>query len=181
MALKRRTRNAQTPLVAEIVFSYNDGMAQLSDLNGASVDDTVNAIVTDFGSGVQPEGLLPGTPYSANTGGLTKYFELIRLPYGAQVIGGDVQVEDAYVGPATATLALGDAASGTRYLAATDIKAAARTALTIPNQAGAGSVAGAFTGADVRATLALGAGAATAGRVRVRVMYTLDGRATEIA
>jgi hypothetical protein len=185
MAVIRRTRGAQYPLVAEYVFNYNDGQAPLSALAGASVESNPKANVTDFGSQVQPNGLLSGVTYVASTAG-TYYFEVVTLPINSQIIGGDLQVEVAYVGPLTATLALGDSTNGTLYAAATNIKATGRTALTIPaeltNYAANSNVGtDAAAGLDVRATLVLGTGAATAGRVRVRLMYTLDGRMNEAA
>lgn len=177
MAVTRRSRGAQYPLVAEYVFNYNDGAANLSALNGASVQGNPTATVTDFGSGAQPNGMVNGVPYVASGGGTTRYFEVLSLPVNAQVIGGDVHVEAAYVGPATATVSLGNAGAGTLYAATVDAKTAARTALTIP----AGTeTTNAAAGSDIRMTLALGAGNATQGRVRVRVMYTIDGRMNEI-
>lgn len=273
MAVNRRARGAQYPLVAEYVFNYNDGQANLSSLTGASVELNPRANVTDFGSGVQPSGLLSGVNYVANTGGLTNYFEVLALPVNAQIIGGDLQVEVPYVGPATATLSLGDVNSGALYASAVNLKASAlggtgysagahsgttvtltvgsshgvvagnvinvsgvtgagaaayngtyvvdsvtattivytsaagasdaantaaagsptvtytvgRTALSIPGEAtNVGSYSSvsnigtdAAAGADIRMTLALGSGAATQGRVRIRVMYTIDGRINE--
>jgi len=181
MSVKNRTRGAQYPLVAEYVFNYNDGMAFLSALNGASVDTVPKANVTDFGSGVQPDGMLSGVTYVTGGGGKTSYFEVLGLPIGAQVIGGDIHVENAYVGPATATLSLGTSAAGTLLATTVDLKTAARTALTIPLEDSDAAPSGAFTGLDVRATLVLGAGNASAGRVRVRVMYTIDGRINEVS
>ena len=273
MPITRRTRGAQYPLVSEFVFNYNDGQAYLPSLNGASVELNAKANVTDFGSGVQPSGLLSGVTYIANTGGQTYYFEVMTLPIGAQIVGGEVQVEVPYVGPATATLSLGDVNSGALYASAVNLKASAlggtgysagahtgntvtltvgsghnvvagniisvsgvtgagaaayngnfvvdsvtattivytsvygtsdaantaaagsptvtysvgRTALAIPaqqtNYCGYSSTLqlgyDAASCADVRMTLALGAGAATQGRVRLRVMYTIDGRMNE--
>jgi hypothetical protein len=184
MAVIRRTRGAQYPLVAEYVFNYNDGQAYLSALAGASVEYNLKSNVTDFGSGVQPTGLMSGISYVANTGGQTYYFEVVTLPINSQIIGGDVQVEVAYAGPATATLSLGDSSNGTLYASAVNIKTVGRTALTIPAEltsyaANSNVGADAAAGLDVRATLALGAGAATTGRVRVRLLYTIDGRMNE--
>lgn len=276
MPIIRRTRSAQWPLVTEFVFNYNDGMAPLSSLTGPTVDFNPKATITDFGSGLQPSNMLSGVPYSAwPTGtGQTAYFEMIALPVNAQVIGGDVQVEIPFVGPATATLSLGDANSGTLYASAINLKASAlggtgysagahngatvtltvgsghgvvvgniinvsgvtgagaatyngayvvdavtattitytsfngladaantaaagapivtysvgRTALNIPaqdtNMTNFGGVqvigSDAAAGLDLRGALTLGAGAATQGRVRVRLQYTIDGRANEI-
>lgn len=273
MAVNRRTRGAQYPLVAEYLFNYNDGQAYLSSLTGPSVELNLRSNVTDFGSGVQPTGLLTNVAYVANTGGQTYYFEVLTLPVNAQIIGGDVQVEVPYVGPATATLSLGDINSGALYASAVNLKASAlggtgyasgahtgnvvtltvgashgvvagnlinvsgvtgagaaayngtylvdsvtsttitytslsgaldaantaaagsptvtyttgRTALSIPgeatNQGGYAYTTNtgydAAAGYDIRMTLALGSGAATQGRVRIRVMYTIDGRMNE--
>lgn len=181
MSVNKRTRGAQYPLVAEYVFNYNDGTAKLSALAGSSVDGNPKATVTDFGSAVQPTGLLSGVEYAAGGGGTTTYFEVMALPIGAQILGGDVQVETAYVGPATATLSLGTSAAGTLFAATVDVKTAARTALTIPLTDTDSTPTGAAAGLDVRGTLVLGAGNASAGRVRIRVMYTLDGRVNEVS
>ncbi|OOV05769.1 hypothetical protein [Rhodoferax fermentans] len=181
MAVKNRTRGAQYPLVAEYVFNFNDGQAFLSALNGASVDQNPKSNVTDFGSGVQPDGMLSGVTYVTGGGGKTSYFEVLALPINAQVIGGDVHVENAYVGPATATVQFGDAVTGSWYSAAIDAKTAARTALTLPLEDTDNSPTHAATGLDLRMALVLGAGNATAGRVRVRVMYTIDGRINEVS
>ena len=181
MAVKNRTRGAQYPLVAEYVFNYNDGQAYLSALAGASVESNPKANVTDFGSGAQPTGMLSGVTYVAGGGGTTNYFEVLTLPIGAQVIGGDVQVEVAYVGPATATVQFGDSVTGAEYSGAIDAKTAARTALTIPVELTGTAPIHAAAGLDLRMALVLGAGNASAGRVRVRVMYTIDGRINEVS
>lgn len=180
MTVKNRTRGAQYPLVAEYVFNYNDGVANMATLASASVDTVPKANVTDFGSGVQPDGIMSGVTYVTGGGGKTTYFEVVGLPIKAQVIGGDIHVETAYVGPATATLSLGTSAAGTLFAATVDLKTAARTALTVPLGDTDLTPTGAAAGLDMRATLVLGAGNATAGRVRVRVMYTLDDRINEI-
>lgn len=270
MALVKRTRTAQYPLVAEFVWNYNDGFIPLSALNGDSQNDNPRATYTDFGSKAQPSGVPNGFVYVANDNASTKYFEIASLPLGAQIVGGDVQIEEPYAGPSTATLTIGDKNSGSLYLAAaTTLKATAftnqpttltnagsdptictmgnatangvsavgqtitisgctgasaayngtftvdsytatsvvftnpklttsltlagtiaatyspvRAALLIPNQATAGLPSGAqdaAAGQDVRGTLIMSGGqAATSGRVRVRVMYTIDGRGNEV-
>lgn len=269
MSIIKRARGAQYPLVAEFVFNYNDGMAPLVALNSASNDLNPKASVTDFGSGVQPSGVMSGVTYNANPNTGANYFEIMSLPINAQIIGGDLQIEVPYVGPGTVTLALGDKASSALYLAATTLKAAAftnqpttltnagsdptvctmgnatangvsavgqtitisgctgasapyngtftvdsytatsvvftnpalitsltlagtiaalyspvRAALSIPNEATAGQASGAqdaAAGQDMRGTLTFSGGqAATQGRVRVRIMYTIDGRANEL-
>ena len=268
MAIAKRARSAQWPLVSEFVFNYNDGFPVLAALNSASQDQNTGGTVTDFGSKASPVGLLSKQTYVANTNAGANYFEMISLPVGAQIIGGDVQIEAPFVGPSTVTLAVADAQSGLLYTAANTMLATAftnqpttltnagadprictmgnatangvtavgqtivisgctgasaafngvfqvdsytttsvvftnfnlttsltlagtiaatfspvRTALNIPNESTAGNVSGASdaaTGADIRGVLTFSGGqAATQGRVRVRVMFTIDGRVCE--
>ena len=181
MAILKRSRTAQYPLVQEFVFNFDDGMANLTALNGSSVEANGRANVTDFGSGAATVGLLTGLTHVPSAFGNTYYFEIMSLPVGAQIIGGDVQVEVAYAGPTAATISLGDSSSGTLYASGVDLKTLGRTALTIPAEVtGAGAVKAA-AGLDVRMTLNYTVAQATAGRVRVRVMYTLDGRMNEVS
>jgi hypothetical protein len=269
MSIVKRARGAQYPLIAEFVFNYNDGMAPLAALNSASNDSNPKANVTDFGSQVQPTGVLSGVTYNANPNTGANYFEVMSLPVNAQIIGGDVQIEAPFVGPGTVTLALGDQYSSALYLAATTLKATAftnqpttltnagtdprvctmgnatangvtavgqtitisgctgasaayngtflvdsysatsvvftapalttsltlagtiaalfspvRAALLIPDEATANSPSGAqdaAAGQDMRGTLTFSGGqAATQGRARVRVMYTIDNRVNEL-
>lgn len=100
-------------------------------------------------------------------------FDMFRLPYGSVVLGGDIIVETAYAGTTVATLSVGDSGSATKYASAVNLMAGARTALTIP--------AATTGGLDVIGTLALTVADATAGKVRVRIEYTLEGRGTEVA
>jgi hypothetical protein len=100
-------------------------------------------------------------------------FDVINLPVNAQVIGGDVTVVTVSNDTGTATLAIGDASSATRYLAATTIKTAARTALTLTGYEHA-------TGENIRFTLANASGNATAGKVRVTVQYIVRNRMDEV-
>lgn len=174
MAIIKRNRSAQYPLIAEFVFNYTDHMAAV--IGGVSPELAVKPLLTDFGTGVAPSGLPQGQSWTTGVA-QTNIFEIMGLPVGAQIVGGDLQVEAPYVGPATATVSIGDSSSATMYLAATSVKTAGRTALTIPAETPS---TGGMIGNDVRMTLALGAGAATQGRVRVRVMYTIDGRTNEV-
>lgn len=270
MAMIKRTRGAQYPVVQEYVFNYNDGVIPLSALNAASQDQNPRPAVTDFGSKALPSGLLSGAVYTANgMSAAPTYFEMFSLPVGAQIIGGDVTIEVPYVGPSTATLAIGDPQSSALYFTAATLKATAftnqpttltnagadptictmgnatangvsavgqtitvagctgasaayngvftvdsysatsvvftnpnltasltlagtiaatfapvRAALLIPSVESAGSPSGpqdAQRGSDIRGTLTFGdTAAATAGRVRVRVMFTIDGRSHEV-
>ncbi len=165
MAKLNASRTAQYPLLAEFSFSFND-----------YVTDSVDLVKKTFGSSValaDPAGAVAGLTAPA---GLV--FDAINLPLGATIVGGDVIVETAFADAGTgATLSLGVADSTTALVDAMSLDAAAtgsRTALDLaaPLLANAGQ--------PLRLTTAdLTAGAATAGKVRVRVMYTIDGRAME--
>lgn len=270
MAQIRRARGAQYPLIQEFVWNYNDIFPSLTALNSPQAGFTGN--VTDFGAKLAvtptPAGVLSGQTFVAQTNTGANYFEMFSLPNGAQVVGGDVQIEVPYAGPSTVTLAVGDPQSTALYFAAATLLATnftnqpttltnagadptictmgnatangvsavgqtitisgctgasaayngvflvdsysatqvvftnpnlttsltltgtitaqyspVRAALLIPNEASAGSPSGAqdaSAGKDIRGTLTFSGGqAATQGRVRVRVMYTIDGRQNE--
>ena len=269
MPIIKRTRGAQYPLVQAFVFNYNDGTPYLSALNAATQDANPRAVVQDFGSKASPSGIgmLSGFTWQTSGAGPV-YFDMFSLPLGAQIVGGDVQVEAPYVGPSTVTLAIGDLQSPNRYFTAATLKATdftnqpstltnagtdptvctmgngtangitavgqtitvagctgaaaayngvflidsysatsctftnpnlttsltlagtiaaqfspVRAALLIPSEESAGSPSGAqdaARGVDMRGTLTFGnSTAATQGRVRVLVMYVLDGRVNE--
>lgn len=145
MALIQATRGAQPVMSAEFDFSFNDTM---KDVNG--VTKTFGSVYTDAG-----------------------VFDAINLPLGAVVVGGELIVETAGVGPTAYTAAIGHSGNATAFLAATDLKTAARTALT-----GLGLQAN--DGKNVRVTIASTVANASAGKFRVRVNYTIDGRVTEV-
>lgn len=142
MSEKKATRTAQYPLVAEFTFDIAAGDA-MKDVNGVSKSFAIGGV-----------------------------FDVINLPGNAVVIGGDLTVETASNDSGTATIAVGDSGSATRYLAATNFKAAARTALNLTGYRGAGE--------NIRLTIANQNGNATAGKATVRVMYTIQGRANEV-
>lgn len=102
-------------------------------------------------------------------------FDAINLPLGAVVVGGELIVETAGAGPTAYTVAVGHSASAAAFLAATDLKATAGTRVALT---GLGLQAN--DGKNVRLTIASTAANATAGKFRVRVMYTTDGRITEV-
>ena len=98
--------------------------------------------------------------------------DMIELPMGAVVVGGEVVVETADATSTTYTLSLGDAASATRYANAVSLKSAARTALTLTG----------FRATEpIRATVAVTGSAPTAGKVTVRVLFTIAGRINEVS
>ena len=150
MALLIAARTAQSPLVAEFTFNFNDTMV---DVNG--VTKTFGSTYTDNGT-----------------------FEVIPMPPGAIVTGGELIVETAGAGGGGAayTCSVGTSASATALLAATALNAAGRTALTAANL---GYNANINAGGNIRITMAATTAAVTAGKVRVRVEYTVDRRATD--
>lgn len=99
-------------------------------------------------------------------------FEPIPLPNGAVVTGGEVVVETASDDTGTSTIAVGDSAVPARYLAATNLKAAARTPLVPTGFRGAGE--------NLRITLANANGNAVNGTVTVRLEYVITGRMHEV-
>lgn len=96
-------------------------------------------------------------------------YEAFCMIPGAVVIGGEVTVETAVVGPTASAISLGDAGSATRYANAVSMLSAARTALTLTGLVSDGS--------DLRIRINNTVAAATAGLVSVRVMYVLRGKA----
>lgn len=101
-------------------------------------------------------------------------FDAIPLPIGAVVVGGALNVEVAGVGPTAYTASVGQAGTPASLLAATTLIAAAgtRTPLTGLGIAHIG-------GANVRLTIASTVANATAGRFRLRLEFTIAGRACE--
>lgn len=102
----------------------------------------------------------------------TGVFDVVALPVNSQVIGGDLTVETVSNDSGTATLSVGDSGSATRYLGATSIKSAARTALVPTGFMNS-------SGLDIRITLANATGDATTGKVRLRVSYIVKNRQNE--
>ena len=98
----------------------------------------------------------------------------IDLPGNAVLAGGDVTVLTPWNSATTATLKLGDATDDDRYTsAAIDLKTAGRTALTLTSPLVMND------GQNIRLTMAYTVANATAGKVRVRVLFTIDGRVHE--
>ena len=107
-----------------------------------------------------------------STFGQSLVLDAIPLPPNATVIGGEIIVETAYATSTAATLSVGDSVSATRYASAVDIKTAARTALTLTGFRGAGE--------NVRLAVNATVANATAGKVTVRVLYTVQNRTSEV-
>lgn len=142
MAKLKASRNVQFPLHQEFTFNIADTMK----------DST-------------------GVEFAFSVVG-SKAYDVINLPSGAVVTGGELVVETVSNDATTATVSVGDSASAARYLGATNIKAAARTALVPTGYRGLGE--------NLRITVANGTGGATTGKVTVRVQYVIPGRAHEV-
>lgn len=161
---KLASRSAQYPLYAEFAFAHNEWVV-----------DAVSMVKETFGSTVanSTDPLEPGL--TAATGVV---FDAIPLPVGAVVIGGEVIVEQAFVGiGAGATMILGVAGDTACYLASTDLDAAVvgtRIPLLLTK------VMASNGGQNIRLTTAGLTATATAGKVRIRVQYTIDGRTSEV-
>ena len=141
MAKLKATRQAQYVLAAEFTFNFDDTLVNTS---GTEVDG--------------------GKTNTAATS-----VDIIELPYGATIVGGEVVTETAF-DAATFNVTVGDSGSATRYLGATDKKGAGRTALVPTGYIGEGQALRlSFTAAD----------ACTAGKMTVRVLYTVIGRGNE--
>ena len=161
---KLATRTTQRVQCAEFVFNYNDWVV-----------DAVSGAKVTFGStlalSVDPtEPLLTGA--AANTGIV---IDCIPMPIGAVIVGGEVIIETPVTGSTAYTVSVGIAGSTTALASAVDAKTAGRTALTmtttVPMICNAGT--------NVRLTAAYTVANATAGKVRIRVNYTIDGKADE--
>jgi len=158
------SRTAQYLLTQEFVFNYND-----------YATDAVDGVKKTFGSSTalaDPAGLVSGL-----TAGTGIVLDAIPMPLGAVIVGGEMVVETAFAGiGAGATITLGVAGDTTSLLASTDLDVAAagsRTALLLTKPLVCNG------GANVRMTTAGLTATATTGKVRIRVMYTIDGRANE--
>lgn len=158
------TRAAQNPLVAEFVFTYNGW-----------VIDSVDGVKKTFGATVA-NSVDPGESGLTGPVANTVVFDAIGMPLGSVVTGGEVIVEQAFVGPTAATLSVGITGSTTALANAVDLKTAGRTALTLNST----SQLLCNNGQDIRATEAYTVANATAGKARLRVMFTLDGRADQV-
>lgn len=105
------------------------------------------------------------------TGQATPVF---RLPPGAVVTGGSVNVVTASNAATSETLSVGDASSGTLYVNAANSKTLGRTAFTAAN------LDKLYTAADNIVVTRTETGAATAGKYRVIVQYYIQGKHDEV-
>lgn len=162
---KLASRTVQWPLVAEFSFDFNDWVVD-------SVDQVKKTLGSTVANSKDPaEAGLTGPV--ANT----IVFDCIPLPVGAVVTGGELIVEQAVTGSTAATITLGIAGATTSLLGSTSLMAAAGTRTALLLTSALQSVA---VGNNVRATIGYTVANATAGKARVRVMYTIDNRVSEI-
>jgi len=143
MAEIKITRGAQWPLMAEFTLNFDDTM------------NNTSGVSKDFGKTTVAE---------------TNSFDIINLPYGAVVVGGDVITETVF-DTAGWDITVGDSTTADRYLGATDVKSAARVAL-VPT----GYVS---DGASLRISVQCD-DVCTTGKLTVRVLYTIRNRINEV-
>ena len=159
------SRTAQYPLVQEFTFNHNNWVVDSADGAKKTLGSTV-ALSTD-----------PSESGLTGAAAATISFDCLALPPGAVVTGGEVIVETPYAGSTAATLSLGVGGGDLDKLTGdttVDLKTAGRTALTLTSPLIAN------TGTNLRATIAYTVANASAGKVRVRVQYTVDGRSNEV-
>lgn len=163
MTKKVANRTAQYPLVAEFSMNWNDWAID-------SVSTVKKTLCSTTATSTDPTE--PGL-----TAGTNLVFDAIPMPLGAVIIGGTVQVETAFNGTGTNTMSVGVSGADTAFVTTANMEAAGITAFTLtgilPMRCNAGE--------NIRLTFANGGADATAGKVRVRVQYTIDGRANENA
>lgn len=161
MARKQPTRTAQKILETDFNFSWNDWVIDPTD----SAKKTLGSSVA---LSVDPTEVGLSGPV-ANT----VSFDSLNMPLGAVIVGGSLIVETAGVGPTAYTVSLGVVGNLAAVLPATSLLVAARTPLplTLPLVSNAGQ--------NIRMTVAYTVANATAGRFRLRINYTIDGRAEE--
>lgn len=143
MSTLKKTPNAQTVLCAEFTFDIASGDAMLN----------TGGVLTEFKA----------------TAGV---FDVVPLPIGARVVGGDVAGIVASNDSGTATVSVGDSANATRYVTTASFKTAIRTALVPTSHVYS-------NGGDIRITVANGTGDATQGKCRITLLYVVENRASE--
>lgn len=141
MAKLKATRQAQYVLSSEFTFSFDDILTNTSgvDVDGGKTNTAATSVA------------------------------VIKLPYGATVVSGNVVTDTAF-DAATFNVTVGDSGSANRYLGPTDKKGTGITALVPTGYVGSGEpLQLTFTAADT----------CTTGKMTVRVHYTVAGRGNE--
>ena len=139
-------RGAQFVMESEFFFNFDDTMV--------SYVGTVDGAELAFGK----------------TNIVSTAFDVINLPAGAVILAGSLTVETAF-DTASYSVAVGDAVTPARYLAAADRKALGVTALVPTGYRGEGE--------NIRVTI-VNADVCTTGKATLRVQYITTGRANEV-
>lgn len=161
MAKLLASRSAQWPLVQMFTFDVS-----------TAVDDKMATVVGNVIGGASPSFQATTQSIGGFYAGAAQIYEIAPLPVGAIVIGGELVVESAVVGPTASGITIGDSANATRYLGSTSLLAAGRTALVPTGYVG--------NGENIRITVTNTVAVATAGKVAIRVMYVMNGRTNEV-
>lgn len=159
MANLKSTRGAQWPLLAEFTF---DMSTAVNDSMPTVVGNVIGGAAPVYNAAVQAIG---------GFNAAAQIYDIIQLPPNATLVGGEIVVETAAVGPTVSTIQIGDANLASRYSAAVSMLAAARTALTLTGYRGVGE--------NLRMSIINTVAVATAGKVTVRALYTVQFRMSE--
>ena len=143
MSLKKSSSTSQFVMESEFTFNFDDTMVEAT--GGTTVD---------FGK----------TNFNATA------FDIIQLPPGSVLLGGELVVETA-MDAATYAVIIGDSGDTDRYLTTADRKGAARTALVPTGYHNTGGLA-LQIGVTCADTL-------TQGKATVRIQYVIAGRVNE--
>lgn len=148
MALIKPTRGAQYVVCSEYAFNFNDTVV---DING---------VTKDYGSAT-----IASAPVA----------DIINMPPGAEVVGGQIAVVTQGVGPTAYTISLGVAGTTTAYHSAADLLSAAGAKIALTNATPRASA----TGLNVRLTMVDSVALATAGSWRISILWKSDGKQNE--
>jgi hypothetical protein len=102
-------------------------------------------------------------------------FDAILLPVGAVIQGGELLIDTQGAGPTAYTVQIGTASTASAFLGPTTLTGVAGTKTVFTG----GGYADANAGQNVRIVIASTVANATAGKFRVRVYYTIDGKVDE--
>lgn len=162
MSKLQASRTAQYGLIAEFIWNHNGWVVDSGDGSKKTLGSTV-AASTD-----------PLEPALTGPAANTITFECIPMPPGAVIWGGALIVETAAAGATAYTVSLGVAGNTTALLNAQSALATGRTALNLatPMVSNAGQ--------NLRLTVAYTVANTTAGRLRLRIDYSVDGRSNEV-
>lgn len=162
MPRKLATRSTQRIQCAEFAFNFNEWVL-----------DSVTGVKETFGSTVAAS-TDPTEPQLTGPAAGTITFDGIPMPIGATIMGGALIVETAVTGSTAYTVSAGTPGNLTALVNAQSALAAGRTQMNLATPLLCNN------GQNIRLTVAYTVANATAGRIRLRVDYTIDGKADEI-